>query len=488
MTLSGLSKLNGAFNVFIWQSSSSYLTMYVQDMLKAQLGCTADTVFEVKSKKDLKELKGLQTITPFMSLKWLAIVDLRSFNRSFKELIEFIKGTTTIAFFCVSERYSDYKSIKDSLKGMDFVYDMYMMSLRKPDFTYLYNAFVPKGALTGRLRDYVYQSYSSDVDAVLDLFRLLKSGEVIENRADIAEVCGVGGNSVESFVFSLVSTPPKTARGISMVLRNKMKAGYELSEVYGWTKLYNRVCSCLQSFIDIKGLRISAIIYKRMVDLPDTFDTKQLMRYQRYIDKLAAMPMSLLMTLQYHLRRRVWRNDFDFAEFMYCYLYERLVVEVVPTLPVVTEDDLAKQMQELEEKNRQAAEKAEKERKKKEALALYQKYGVLKAREILAKRKEGKKTLEEQGKSSLLQALEDADIEVANITELTDVEDDTQSESTSAEASEMSGAGETVGVSFSTVEQNSIPTVEDNSIPTVEDLEKSMVEVPDVSVRIIKRG
>lgn len=382
MNLADLDKVRGQYKVILLQSPSSVLNMWLNDKIRFELGSNQDTIYDVKAKNDVRGIKVFQNTEPYMSRKWLVNVELKSVGT--KDLVEVIKTSTTVVFFCVAENYRTYKNFKEALKGVDFVYDFYLTRLRKDDFLYLYRKYTAEGnTLTKKMYDYVYQSYSNDVEACMDLFKALQSGQTIETRKDVADICGVGKNSIESFVLSLLSDPPSTVKGLKTVMGNRMKAGVELAEIYKWRSFYNLVNSCVDCFIDIKMLRISGAIYKRIDRLPEGYDEKKLSRYQRYLWKIHQLPMSMLLTLKTHLMRGQWLSELEFLRFLYGYWYERVVIEVVPK----AEEQVQAKLTEIETKRLESNRKAEASANKAETLKrveLIEKYGLVRAKEILA--------------------------------------------------------------------------------------------------------
>ena len=385
MTLADLKRANGNYKVVLVQTSSVSLQQFIQDLVREGLGTNADTVYEAKTKATVKGIRAFFTTQPYMSKRWFCFVDLDSIG-GIKELTDVIKDSTTVTFFCTTSRYANYKKFKEAVKNESFVYDLYISSLKHDDFLFLYKAIVPENnKLTKQMYDYVYQSYRYDISAVMDLFKALKNGADIQTRKEIADVCGVGSNSIENFVLSLLGTPPSTEKGVKTVLRNRVKSGIDLAETYGnWRAFYRLINSCVDCFIDIKMLKISGTIYKRVRDLPDGYDEAKLARYQRYIWRLNDIPLSLLLTLKMHLANRVWFEPSQFFEFIYYFIEERIATEVIPNLPKADTNEILKEEREKQEKARKAAEYAKAKEDKEYRLELIKKFGIVKAREMLA--------------------------------------------------------------------------------------------------------
>lgn len=330
MLLRNLDDNNISCNVVILQTSSDKLRMFVQDKIKRKFKCNVDTIISCSSKKDYKQVKDVINVIPPFSDKWYIDVDLDSCND--KDFVNLVKDSTTCVFFCNVKKYGTYKKFKQEIKQVSGVFDYYINYLRRNDFIYLYDCFVPEDKrLQKALFDYVVQSYSGDIESVFDLFLELADGREVKTRKDISDICGLGGNSVESFIVSMLKQPPTTEKGLNKVLKNRVRAGTELAESYGYSSFYNRLRKTLMCFIQLKELLISGVVYKQIHKLPDCYDERTLSRYQRYIWRLKEIPLSRILRLYSSLGNSAWRSDIDFLNFLYSYIYseEKNSLEVV---------------------------------------------------------------------------------------------------------------------------------------------------------------
>ena len=206
------------------------------------------------------------------------------------------------------------------LKDMNGVFDFYINYLRRPDFLYLYDAFtLSDNKLNKQLFDYAVQSYSGDIEAVFELLIHLNQGEKFENRKEIAEICGLGSLSIESYIFTLLKELSGSDKGLATVIKNRVKAGVELGEAIGFSSMYNFMSRSLLLFCELKMLVMSGIVYKTVRNLPDTFDEKALSRYQKYIWRLKEIPLSDLLRLRQCMGKKAWRSELDFLNFIYRY-------------------------------------------------------------------------------------------------------------------------------------------------------------------------
>lgn len=320
MRLSDLDSGTLDVSVAIVQTPSSKMQMFLQDKLKAKYGCRSDAVIDVESKSDYKRIKAVLGVFPPFAERWFIQVNIDKFSD--KEFIALVRQSTTCVFFCTCSKYKHFKSFKEALKGVDGVCDFYINSLRRADFVYLYDAFTHKdNQLTKQLFDYVLKSYTNDVEAIWDLLLQLNQGTKVTSRKDITEICGLGGLSIESYIFDLLKDLSGSARGLETVLKNRMKAGADLIDSIGLSSMYNFMVRSIGLLCELKMLMTSGVVYKTVRQLPDSFDEPALARYQKYIWRLREIPLSHLLKLRQCLGETRWKTELEFIGFIYTYYY-----------------------------------------------------------------------------------------------------------------------------------------------------------------------
>lgn len=320
MKLSDLDAKGININVVIIQTPSTMLTMFIQDKIKRKYNIRNESIIDVQNKTDLKRVREVVGTTPPFSLKWYVNVDLDKVND--KDLVNAVKMSTTCVFVCTCSKYGTFKTFKEDLKAESGVYDFYINYLKRPDFLYLYDGFtLSDNKLTKQLFDYTVQSYSSDIESVFKLLIHLNQGEKFSSRKDIAEICGLGGNSIEFYIFSLLKPLSGSDKGLKTVIKNRVKAGVDLGESMSFSTMYNFMAKSLLTLIQLKQLLISGIIYKAVRKLPDSYDEKSLARYQKYIWRLKTIPMSELLLLRQCMGEKTWRSEIDMLNFIYNYYF-----------------------------------------------------------------------------------------------------------------------------------------------------------------------
>lgn len=319
MYIKDLCERNMECNVVILQTPSDKMRVFIQDLVKRKYRCNMDTTISCQSKKDYKQIRDIMNIVPSFSDRWYIEVNLDICND--KELVSLIKDATTCVFFCKVSKYATYKKFKGELKQVSGVLDFYITYLKKADFIFVYDSLVPKdNRMTKQLTDYVMQSYGSEIDSVFDLCMELANGREVKTRKDISDICGIGGNSTESFVISLLKEPPVTDKGLKIVMRNRLRAGKELCDSMDYNKFKLSLRTTIKSFIQIKVLLISGVVYKQIRKLPEGYNEKVLCRYQRYVWRLKEIPLSRLLRLYQALGNQEWKSDLDLMRFIYSYI------------------------------------------------------------------------------------------------------------------------------------------------------------------------
>lgn len=324
MKLADLDAATLDISVVLVQTPSSKMLMFLQDKIKAKYGCRSDAVIDIENKTDYKKVKAVLGVYPPFAERWYVSVNLDKFFD--KELISLVKQSTTCVFFCTCSKYKTFKNFKEAVKGVDGVFDFYINSLRRADFVYLYDILTRSdNKLTKQLFDYVFKSYMGDVEAVFDLLLQLNQGTKVESRKDITEICGLGGLSVESYIFDLLKDLSGSARGLETVIKNRVKAGSDLCDSVGIRSMYNFMSRSIGLLCELKMLMISGVVYKSVRHLPDSFDEQALARYQKYIWRLRMIPMSKLLQLRQSVGETPWKTELDFLGFIYRYYSERAI-------------------------------------------------------------------------------------------------------------------------------------------------------------------
>lgn len=346
MQLQVLDKKGIVPGIVLLQCPSSILSMFIEDKVKGILKSNQNTVFTIKSKKDFRDIRVICNVEPFQSRKWLYFIDLDKLQPD-KEFFNLVKGSSTVCYFMTCSKYITYKRTKEAFKDYEGILDFYVTYLKSIDMSYLYNEFVyktgKKEIFSKAMYQYVKEGYSGDVDAVATLFDFIKDYEEKEpiTTTMVTELCGLGGNTLESFVFSLLKDAPKASeKSFKIILRKRFQAGVDLMESYqSWSQFGNYLNSVVYNIMCVKELLISNAVYKTIRNLPSGIDQnnkqpygyneKVLSRYNRYLWRIKEIPMSRVLRLKTLLVESRWNTATDFMYFLYRFYEAQVLSETL---------------------------------------------------------------------------------------------------------------------------------------------------------------
>lgn len=319
---------NRDFDVVLVQTPSTKMDMFLWDRVKRKYHADTLSILDVEKAADFKGVHEIIGVTPPFTNRWVVHVDTTKVDS--KSVIQAVNESTTCVFYITVDSYKKFKELKDGMDSRLQIGGYYLNYLRRDDMVYLYDAFVPKEQRTTKvLFDFIVQSYSGDIDSVFDIFTSLGRGKKIKTRKDIVDIGGIGGLSIESFIFMMLKEPSQTERGLKKVMKTRIQAGKELGDIYGFDKFYNFMGANLMTMIEIKMLIISGVIYKKVRNIPDCYNEKKMAKYQRYIWKLKEIPLSRLLRLRSSMGKR-WREPEDFLRFYYDFVVGSYTREAEP--------------------------------------------------------------------------------------------------------------------------------------------------------------
>ena len=300
--------------IVLVQSSSSRYRIFLEDKMKLKNHVDSNSTLDIEVRKDYKKIRDVLGIEPPFSNRWYVKIDLDKFHD--KELYKVIDEANTCFFFVHTSKYLLFKNFKEHFKADTA--DFYVNYLRKPDFIYLYDALTSSdNKLDRNLFNFVMQSYSNDVEAVLELFIRLNQGEVFKTRKEISDVCGIGGNSVEGFLFSILNPISGSQRGLNTVMKNRVSAGIDLGKSLSFPRFYTYLTLSVERFCQLKELMMAGVVYKSVRKLPSNYDESALARYQKYLWKIKSIPTSQFMKVRQTIGYKQWFDDADFLKFIY---------------------------------------------------------------------------------------------------------------------------------------------------------------------------
>lgn len=299
-------------NVHMLITNSGIIDLYVYDILKKRCSATLESVIEVESKGQFKDLLDLVNVQPYMADKWLFRLNYSKLKSSVSKNVGIFKSESS-CFLISVKNYKDYKEFKELYPQVN---DMYLSIIRKAEVFQLLYGY----SLSEKLIEFVAKSYSREPEKVFILKQALDNGMKISDRKGIVQVCGTSSGSIAHLAMQLLKDFPETEKGLTTVYRNRVKTIYELSQAYSLSSIKNFLTASVKDILDIKDLYMNGVIYNAIRDLPECYDEKKLSRYNFYLQSIIELPYVRVMNLYICLKEsRAWRSSLDMLEFMYNY-------------------------------------------------------------------------------------------------------------------------------------------------------------------------
>lgn len=285
MSLKRLESLSGnVLNIIVYVQSAS-LEYHIKTTLKDRYKVHKDFVVSVDTAKALHNAKLDAYVAPLMCEKWLIHVNADKLNT--KEVLAGLEKNTSHAITVYwTEKYGTFKQLSDSalVKKQGVYCPVFSFSrLSYGEIMHLHQVTLPKKKyLNKELLDYVCKNYMYDVQAVCDLFAMIKSGNGVESRKDIIENVGAGGNSVSSLTVRILKSHPKKLKGKESSMREAVKLLEDLSYSYSYSTIRKFMLNNLEGFIEMKQLQIMGVYKRPNKEIPEAFDTKRLGMLRRF--------------------------------------------------------------------------------------------------------------------------------------------------------------------------------------------------------------
>jgi hypothetical protein len=314
------------------------IQLFITDTVRKVLGASQEQYFDVSSKNELKNIYSLGSVQPFGASKWFIVVDLDKIPIS--DLVQTFDHGESCFFLCVTSKYFNFKKLKEALNKHNDIQkkkkltqipyeELYLTYLRKADFYYLYSNYLGDipNKLTENLVNYVYKNYAGDLDALFLLLDALREGEEFQKEKDIIAICGLGRNTTQNFIIKIMTSTPKTEKGLKSVIRKNLQRGFDLSSDLEWGMIWTFTRAFVRSSIEIKSLCISGVVYEDLHALPDGYDQQKLIKYNRYMWFIRSQPLSKLLAVYKLLDDFKWTSELEFYKFLCEYYKYTILIE-----------------------------------------------------------------------------------------------------------------------------------------------------------------
>ena len=267
-------------------TNSAVLQTLLKKRIKERFSIARNLTKYADSAATLKQAKNETFTPPFGGGTWL--VDIQSDKINVGELAKYLNGVTSASVSVLwFTSYSQYKKMldMDAVKKLGvYCFNLYAGKLYPEDITYVQNMMLPEEKhLPKKLMDYLKKNYTYDVDSVCKVFQAISQGESIKNTKDIINKVGLGGNTIDSFVIKLLTTNPKTEKGLKSALEKNLILLNDLASTYEYKSIKNFMRNCLNTMIEMKQLQMMGLYSEVVKNIPETvFHEDKIQRLKRY--------------------------------------------------------------------------------------------------------------------------------------------------------------------------------------------------------------
>lgn len=299
-------------NYHTYICESGKLEILVQDTLKSVCGAKGDSVIRVNSKSDVTELVELSYVMPFNAKQWVILVDYDKVKGSRRKIINLIKSKSSTSKIAIKfSKYIDFKNFNDELGSL--VNSMYLNNLNLADVRYLFK----NTTLDKNLFSFVFSSYRSEVDKLMELRDALNNGETFKDRKSITNLVGLSTGSLQHFVIKILLDKPLTERSFERIFKTRLHTLIELEQIYGSRKLGNFITAIVKDVLDIKTLHMMGEIYTKLDKIPQGYDSKRLLKYKYSYSKILEIDYSRVLEVYLLLENSPrWVNSLGLVHFL----------------------------------------------------------------------------------------------------------------------------------------------------------------------------
>lgn len=285
MSLQKLKKLNDeVVNIIVLVQSAS-LAYLIRNEIKDQYKAHKDFIVDVATPKQLNDAKLDSYVAPMMCDKWLIHVNADKLNKK-----DIIAGLNRNTYHGVTVYWTEKWSTFNQLINLDIVK---RQGVHTPYFRFTRLSFYeikhlletevpPKKRLSEELQVFVCKNYQFDIQSVMDLITMLKSGNAIETKKELIEAIGVGGNSIANLTLKILKSVPKTEKGRKKIIGDTIKLIQDLSYSYNYQTIRRFMLNNLEGCVEMKTLQIMGLYNKPNKEIPEAFDSKRLGMLRRF--------------------------------------------------------------------------------------------------------------------------------------------------------------------------------------------------------------
>ena len=305
MLLELKNSLQDTYNLIVFSKSARFDRL-ILDMVKSELEAKGDTLFIVTSPAEFKEAKGISMNLPFVGGRWVISYDV-SKVKSNKELVEALKAISSsrcTIFFCRDYKVFRFLADSNEVKNQGkFTKIIYGTRLDSGDIPFLYETLVSEGnrSLQGPLFNKFVKEYRFNVDAVFELFELLEQGKTFAAMKDIVAAVGLGRNSVNALIITMLKSKASTEKGKKMAIKKFLFQFQDLSADIEPDTIINFMLVALRNMITLKELQIMGkyTTVRQVLDVSENFDLTGVTRLRGF-ETILLEDISLVQLLEFY--------------------------------------------------------------------------------------------------------------------------------------------------------------------------------------------
>lgn len=324
MILNDIYKKNNNVDVYVtYAKSSEYLDMVLR-MVSSRYHVLKNEVIYLDNINDIVKHKTLLDTVSLFSDKYLFFIEDNT-SLPKKEVIDLLATSNTykivmgVTNYGVVAKMRSYEMFNQRVK-VDYLYSS---RLAKDEFDLLYSYVTGvrgSSKLSLELQQRVKLGYLQEVSAVFSLFDYLKDGFDIKTVDELVSLIGLGNLSVDSIVYSLLTTTAGTERGIKMFKKKVTPKLMELMKRLSPSTIQAQMLEGIKAAYDIKVLCLRGYLLpgvdSKAKDIQG-YDNPRLSYFERRRDSLQLIPLSRIINIMTLMDNEVrWDNEYQVLGFL----------------------------------------------------------------------------------------------------------------------------------------------------------------------------
>lgn len=274
-------------NLLIY-TNSPILQNILKMKLKKNFGIGRYMTRHADNASTLKEVKNDTITPPFGGGTWFVDINADSIKvGDIGKQLGFVTNAAKNVYW-----FTNYKQYK-SVCGLDIVktqgvacFQLYTGKVYPEDISYIADIMLDEEAkkrVNKTVLNYLKKNYTYDVDAVCKLFSMIKQGESITNTKEVISKIGIGGNTIDSLTIKLLTTNPKTEKGLDKAFSNILLLLNDLSYSYHYNTIRTYLLATVNTIIEIKQLQLMGKYTMVVKDIPEVgFNEEKIIRLRRF--------------------------------------------------------------------------------------------------------------------------------------------------------------------------------------------------------------